>query len=85
MSYYTPPMEVVIKLVIIAAAAGILRSFPAFQSMSREMDERAFAALKRLMNATEECGYPPQLIPLLMLLTALSFMLSMYITAPYVR
>lgn len=85
MSYYTPPMDVFIKLVIVAAAVGILRSFPGFQSMSREMDERAFAALKRLMLATEECGYPPQLIPLLMLLTALSFMLSMYITAPYGR
>jgi len=53
--------------------------------MSREMDERAFAALRRIMRATEESGYPPQLIPLLMLLTALSFMLSMYLTGGYVR
>jgi hypothetical protein len=53
--------------------------------MSRELDDRAIAAVKRIMNAAEECGYPPQLIPLLMLLTALSFMLSMYFTAAYVR
>jgi len=50
--------------------------------MSRELDEHAFAALKRIMNATEECGYPRELIPILMLLTALSFMLSMYFTTP---
>jgi hypothetical protein len=53
--------------------------------MSRELDELAFAALKRIMNATEECGYPRELIPILMLLTALSFMLSMYVTAPGAR
>ena len=50
--------------------------------MSRELDELAFAALKRIMNTTEEYGYPRELIPLLILLTALSFMLSMYVTAP---
>jgi len=48
--------------------------------MSRELDEQAFAALKRVMRATEESGYPPQLIPLLILLTAISFMLSMFFT-----
>jgi hypothetical protein len=53
--------------------------------MSRELDEQAFSALKRIMNAAEECGYPPQLVPLLMLLTALSFMLSLYFTMAYGR
>jgi hypothetical protein len=48
--------------------------------MSRELDERAFAALKRAMRATEESGYPPQLIPFLILLTAISFMFSMFVT-----
>jgi hypothetical protein len=48
--------------------------------MSRETDEQAFAVLKRAMRATEDCGYPPHLIPLLILLTALSFVLSAYIT-----
>jgi hypothetical protein len=48
--------------------------------MSREFDEQAFAALKRVMRATEESGYPPQLIPILIFLTAISFMLSMFLT-----
>ena len=78
-------MDVLAKLLIITAVLGLLRSSSKFRSMSREIDEQAFAAMKRLMVATEECGYPPQLIPLLMLLTALSFMLSSYVTMPYVR
>jgi hypothetical protein len=76
-------MDVLSKLLIITAAVGLLRSSPRFQSMSRDLDERAFAALKRIMLATEEYGYPPQLIPLLILLTALSFMLSTYVTGAY--
>ena len=32
------------------------------------------------MHATEERGYPRHAVPLLMLLTALFFMLSMYVT-----
>ena len=70
------------KLLITISLVGILRTSARFQSMSRELDELAFAALKRIMNATEECGYPRELIPLLILLTALSFMLSIYVTAP---
>jgi hypothetical protein len=70
------------KVLIIISLVGILRTSSRFQSMSRELDEHAFAALKRIMNATEECGYPRELIPILMLLTALSFMLSLYVTAP---
>ena len=73
------------KILIIVASVGLMRSSPKIQSMSREMDERAFAALRRIIRATEESGYPPQLIPLLMLLTALTFMLSMYLTGAYVR
>ncbi len=48
--------------------------------MSREFDEQALDALKSIINATEERGNPAQLIPLLILLTALSFMLSSYVT-----
>ena len=73
------------KVFIIVAVVGLMRSSPAIQSMSRDLDERAFAALRRIMRATEDSGYPPNLIPFLMLLTALSFMLSMYVTAGYVR
>jgi len=73
------------KILIIVAAVGLLRSSPTIQSMSRDFDERAFAALSRIMRITEECGYPATLIPLLILLTAFSFMLSMYVTGLYVR
>lgn len=85
LSYDAGPVIVLSKLLIIVAVVGILRTSAWFQSMSRELDERAFAALKRIMNATEEYGYPRELIPLLMLLTALSFMLSIYVTTAYVR
>jgi len=53
--------------------------------MSREMDEQVFTVLKRTMQATEDSGYPRHLIPVLIALTALSFMLSGYITASGVR
>jgi hypothetical protein len=76
---------VLTKILIIVAAVGLLRSSPTIQSMSRDLDERAFAALRRIMHITEECGYPATLIPLLILLTAFSFMLSMYLTGLYVR
>jgi hypothetical protein len=73
------------KLLITISVVGLLRTSRRFQSMSRELDELAYAALKRIMNATEESGYPRELIPILMLLTALSFMLSIYVTAPGAR
>ncbi len=73
------------KLLIIFAAVGLMKSSPAIQRMSREFDERVFAALKRIMRATEECGYPPETIPLLIVLTALTLMLSTYVTGHYVR
>lgn len=73
------------KILIIVAVVGLLRSSPAIQSMSRDVDEQAFAVLRRIMRVTEECGYPASLIPILILLTAFSFMLSMYVTGLYVR
>ena len=78
-------MLVLTKIFIIVAAVGLLRSSPSFRAVSRELDERAFAALRQIMRATEESGYPAPLIPLMILLTALSFMLSMYVTGLYVR
>jgi hypothetical protein len=82
LSYDAWPVIILAKLLITASLVGLLRTSSRFQSMSRELDEHAFAALKRIMNVTEECGYPRELIPLLILLTALSFMLSMAVTAP---
>jgi len=73
------------KVLIAIALTGLLRCSATFRSMSRQLDEQAFTALRSIMDATEERGYPPQLIPLLMLLTALCFMLSMYVTGAGVR
>lgn len=78
-------VEILSKLLIITAVMGLLRTSERFRSMSRELDEQAFAAMKRIMHATEERGYPPEIIPLLMLLTALSFMLSSLVTGAFVR
>jgi len=48
--------------------------------MSRELDEIAMSALKRFMRIAEESGFPPEIIPLLMLLTALAFIVSLGFT-----
>jgi hypothetical protein len=46
--------------------------------MSRDLDEQVFANMKRIMHASEERGYPPNLIPLLILLSAFFLLLSGY-------
>jgi hypothetical protein len=74
-----------LKVLIIIAVVGIVRSFPRFRTMSRELDQDVYRALKRLMRATEEHGYPPQLIPFLLLLTAVSFMLSQHVREAFGR
>ena len=73
-------MIILSKIFIVIAVVGLLRCSQTFRSMSRELDEQAYAALRRIMRATEESGYPPQLIPFLILMTALCFMLSLYLT-----
>jgi hypothetical protein len=73
-------MDLVLKLLIVVAVVGILRSSDRFQSMSRELDDSAISAMKRVMSAAEESGFPPEIIPLLMLLTALTFMFSLAVT-----
>jgi len=79
------PVLILSKILIVVSLVGLLRCSAKFRSMSRELDENAYTALRRIMHATEECGYPPQIVPLLMLLTALCFVLSMFVTAPGVR
>ena len=73
------------KLMIAISLAGLLRCSGKFRSMSRELDEQAFTALQRIMHATEDSGYPPQVVPILMLLTALWYMLSLFVTAAPAR
>ena len=73
-------MLILSKILIVIAIVGLLRCSASFRLMSRQLDEQAFAALRRLMTVTEDCGYPPQLIPLLILLIAISFMAAEYVT-----
>ena len=73
-------MLILSKILISISLVGLLRCSSTFREKSREFDEQTFAALRRVMRATEDSGYPPQLIPFLIILTAVSFMLSMYVT-----
>ena len=80
LSYDFVPVEFLSKLLIVISLTGLVRCSSTFRTKSREFDERAFAALRRMMRVTEDSGYPPQIVPILILLTALSFMLSLYFT-----
>ena len=70
-------MVVLLKLLIVVAVVGILRSSEKFRTMSREFDEAAFVSLKRIMRATEESGYPPKTILLLIAMTVITLMAMM--------
>ena len=78
-------MLILSKILIAVALVGLLRCSEKFRRMSRETDEQVFSAVKKIMRATEEVGYPPHVIPLLMLLTALCFMLTGFVTTAAVR
>jgi hypothetical protein len=67
-------MDVLSKLLIIVAVVGLLRSSQTFREMSREADETALVSLKRIMRLTEEYGYPPETIFLLIALSVIAFM-----------
>ena len=78
-------MIIVSKILIAISLVGLLRCSAKFRTASREFDERVFAAVKRMMHATEDSGYPAELAPMLILLTALFFMLSMQALEMIVR
>ena len=78
-------MLVLSKILIAISLAGLLRCSEKFRRMGRELDELAFVALKRIMRASEDSGFPPHLVPLLMLLTALCYMATTYLTVPGAR
>ena len=75
---------IVEKVLIVACVVGMLLSSKRYRSMSRELDETALLALKRFISAAEETGDQQDLIPLLMLLTAL-LMLATVVTQGAVR
>jgi len=64
-------MILLMKFLIIACVVAMLRTSDRFQSMSRELDDSALSAMKRIMRTTEDAGFPPETVPVLILLTAL--------------
>ena len=78
-------MLVVSKILIAISLVGLLRCSAKFRMASREFDERVFAVLKRMMHETEDRGYPAELAPMLILLSALCFTLSMQALQLFVR
>ena len=70
-------MSVLLKLLIVVAVVSILRSSQKFRTMSRELDEAALDSLQKIMRASEESGYPSELVPLLIALSAVMFMAMM--------
>ena len=73
-------MAIFLKLLITVSVVGILRSSQRFRDMSQDLDEAAYASIRKIMLASEECGYPPETLPVLMMLTALLLTLSMTFT-----
>ena len=66
------------KLLFVISIVGLIRCSEKFRTASREFDERAFAAVKRMIHATEDSGYSAQTGPLLILVMTLCFMMAMY-------
>ena len=67
-------MDILLRLVMVVCLVGILRSSERFRGMSRTVDESVLIALKKFMHAAEESGLPPEIVPLLLMLTMLVFM-----------
>ena len=70
-------MSVFLKILVIVSVVSVLRSSEKFRTMSRELDEAALVSLKRIVRATEESGYPPEMIPLLIALSTIAFIAMM--------
>jgi hypothetical protein len=70
-------MIVLLKLLVVLCVVCVLRSSEKFRTMSRELDEAALVSLKRIICATEEAGYPPEIIPLLISLSTIAFIAMM--------
>jgi len=78
-------MSIVLKLVIAIAVAGLLRCSETFRRKSSEFDEAAYLSLTRLMRATEEAGYQPATVPVLIALSTIAFMTMMAALLPFGR
>jgi hypothetical protein len=70
-------MNVLLKLLIVMAVVSILRSSQKFRTMSRELDQAALDSLQKIMRATEESGFPAELVPIMIALSTVMFMAMM--------
>ena len=70
-------MIVLLKILIVVAVVGLLRSSERFRRMSREFDEAALVSLQKLVRVTEDSGYPPETVPMLIALTTITFIAMM--------
>jgi hypothetical protein len=78
-------MLLLMKILLIASAVGTLWASPHYRAMSRRLDEAALGSIRQMMWAAEESGFPPILVPLLIGLTALSFVISAVATEAFGR
>jgi len=74
-------MDILLRLVITACLVAMLRSSEQFRNIGREVDESVLLALKKFMHRAEESGFPPEVVPFLVLLTVLTFMFLVFTTA----
>ena len=70
-------MNVLLKLLIVMAVVSILRSSQKFRTMSRELDQAALDSLQKIMRASEESGFPAELVPIMIAISTVMFMAMM--------
>jgi hypothetical protein len=73
------------KIFLVAAIVGLLHSLPRFRKMSRALDEETLLVMKRAIRATEAYGYPPEVLLMLLLLAALTWVAVVRLTMPFVH
>jgi hypothetical protein len=67
-------MEILLRLVIVVCVLGLLRTSQQFRALSRDVDDMVLLAVKRVMHVAEESGLPGEVVPILLMLTVLTFM-----------
>ena len=78
-------MDLLLKVLLVAAVVTTLWLSDRYRNMSRSLDRAALGAIRRMMGAAEESGYPPETVPLLILFTLLSFFASVAATGVFGR
>jgi hypothetical protein len=76
---------VLIKILIVALVVGLLETSGRYRAMRRSLDEDAVLTLKRVIRSAEDHGFPPEFIPMLILLTLLSWMTLASFTEVFAR